>query len=44
METAADLLDAEAELTQARVRRLDALYALNVGLARLRFAVGEQIE
>ena len=44
LETAADLLDAEAELTQARVRRLDALYALNVGLARLRFAVGEQIE
>ena len=42
--TAADLLAAEAELTQARVRRLEALYALNVGLAKLTFVVGEKVE
>ena len=38
--TATDLLGAEAGQTQSKVRRLRALHALNVGLARLEFAVG----
>ena len=38
--TATDLLDAETALTQARIRRLQALHGLNVGVARLEFAVG----
>ncbi len=42
--TATDLLGAEAGFTQARVRRLQALGALNVGLGRLGFVVGEQVE
>ena len=42
--TATDLLGAEAGFTHARVRRLQALNALNVGLARLEFSVGEPIK
>ena len=42
--TATDLLDAETALTQARIRRLQALHGLNVGLARLEFAVGMENE
>jgi outer membrane protein TolC len=38
--TATDLLDAETALTQARIRRLQALHGLNVGIARLEFAAG----
>ena len=38
--TATDLLDAETALTQARIRRLQALHGLNVGLAQLEFAAG----
>jgi outer membrane protein len=41
--TATDLLGAEAGQTQSRVRRLQALHALNVGLAKLEFAVGSGI-
>jgi outer membrane protein TolC len=39
--TSIDLLTAESELRRARVRRLQALHALNVGLAALEHAVGE---
>jgi outer membrane protein TolC len=42
--TATDLLAAEAELTRARVRRLQALYALNLGIAQLEFSVGSPVE
>jgi len=42
--SATDLLDAETALTQARVRRLQALHALNVGLARLEHAAGRPID
>ena len=42
--TATDLLGAEAGFTHARVRRLKALNALNVGFARLGYAVGEDVE
>lgn len=42
--TATDLLDAETALTQARMRRLQALHALNVGLARLEFAAGRPVD
>ena len=42
--TATDLLDAETGLTQARMRRLQALHALNVGTARLEYAVGRPVQ
>jgi outer membrane protein TolC len=42
--TATDLLGAEAGQTQSKVRRLQALHALNVGLARLDFTVGSPTE
>ena len=42
--TATDLLDAETVLTQAQMRRLQALHALNVGLARLEFAAGRPVD
>ena len=42
--TATDLLDAETGLTQARMRRLQALHALNVGMARLEYAVGHPVQ
>ncbi|MEW6749646.1 MAG: TolC family protein [Candidatus Latescibacterota bacterium] len=37
---ATDLLDAETELTQVRLHRLQALHDLNVGIARLEHAAG----
>jgi len=42
--TATDLLDAETALTQTRIRRLQALHGLNVGLARMEFAVGRSLD
>lgn len=42
--TATDLLGAEAGQTRSKVRRLQALHALNVGLARLDFTVGARSE
>lgn len=42
--TAADLLGAEVDLTHARIRQLQALYALSVGVGRLEFAVGKSLE
>jgi len=41
--TATDLLDAETALTRARMRRLQALHALNLGMAQLEFAVGQPL-
>lgn len=41
--TATDLLDAETALTHTRIRRLQALHALNLGLAQLEFAVGQPL-
>ena len=41
--TATDLLDAETALTHARIRRLQALHALNLGMAQLEFAVGQPL-
>jgi len=42
--TATDLLGAEAGQTQSKVRRLQALHALNVGLAKLDYTVGASPE
>ena len=42
--TGADLLDAETVLTQALIRRLQALHALNVGVAQLEFAAGVRVD
>ncbi|MFA6108370.1 MAG: TolC family protein [Candidatus Latescibacterota bacterium] len=41
---AVDLLDAETALTQTRLRRLQALHGLNVGMARLEFAAGLPVQ
>lgn len=40
---ATDLLDAESGLTQTRLRRLQALHDLNLGMARLEFAAGQRV-
>jgi outer membrane protein TolC len=40
---ATDLLDAETALTQTRLRRLQALHDLNLGMARLEFAAGRPV-
>ena len=42
--TTSDLLDAEAGLTEARLRRVKAMHDLVVGEARLRFVTGETTE
>lgn len=39
-----DVLDAEAALTEARLRRLQALHDVNVGMARLTYAAGRPVE
>ena len=42
--TAAEVLAAEAEASQARLGRLQALYGFNVALSALEFAMGEPVE
>lgn len=42
--TAAEVLAAEAEVSQARLGRLKALYGFNMALSELAFAVGESVE
>lgn len=40
---AGDLIDAEAELTRARLQALDSLIDLHLGAARLRHAIGDDV-
>jgi outer membrane protein len=42
--TTTDLLDAESALTEAKLRRIKALHDLNVGLAKLAFVTGMDLD
>lgn len=42
--TAAEVLAAEVDLTRARLRRLEALYAFNVALSRVELVVGGELD